>query len=78
MARIYADENHDIRVIGELRQRGHDVLTAQEAGNPGQGIPDLDVLAFAVSRDRAVLSGCAGSYDENRDRPVAPGQSVFR
>ncbi|MCI0364127.1 MAG: DUF5615 family PIN-like protein [Phycisphaerales bacterium] len=56
MARIYANENYDFNVVVELRQRGHDVLTVQEAGNAGQGIPDPDVLAFAVSQGRAVLT----------------------
>ncbi len=56
MARLYADENYDVRVVLELRQRGHDVLTAREAGNADQRIPDPDVLAFAVAQGRAVLT----------------------
>jgi hypothetical protein len=56
MAQLHADENFDYRVVAELRQRGHDVLTAHEAGRAGQRIPDADVLAFAVSQHRAVLT----------------------
>jgi predicted nuclease of predicted toxin-antitoxin system len=56
MAQLYADENFDYRVVAELRQRGQDVLTAQEAGQAGQKIPDADVLAFAVLQNRAVLT----------------------
>ena len=37
-----------------LRTLGHDVLTVQEAGNVG--FYDPDVLAFAVSNNRAVLT----------------------
>ncbi|HEY9850222.1 MAG TPA: DUF5615 family PIN-like protein [Leptolyngbyaceae cyanobacterium] len=39
-----------------LRALGHDVLTVQEAGNANQGMPDSDVLAFATSEKRAVLT----------------------
>ena len=31
-------------------------MTAQEAGNADQGIPDEAVLAFAISQERAVLT----------------------
>lgn len=34
--------------------RGHDVLTVQEAGNAG--LPDEEVLAFAIRENRAVLT----------------------
>jgi predicted dinucleotide-binding enzyme len=56
MALLHADENFDYRVVVELRGHGHDVLTAYEAGRAGQRIPDADVLAFAISQNRAVLS----------------------
>ena len=56
MARIYADE-HFPRIVSEfLRTVGHDVLTVQEAGNANLGIPDSEVLEFATSNDRAVLT----------------------
>jgi predicted nuclease of predicted toxin-antitoxin system len=56
MARIYADEQFP-RIVSELlRSIGNDVLTVQEAGNANLGIPDEDVLAFAISNDRAVLT----------------------
>jgi predicted nuclease of predicted toxin-antitoxin system len=35
---------------------GHDILTVQEAGNANLGIPDEEVLAFAVSNDRAIIT----------------------
>ena len=56
MSRLYADENFDYPVVVVLRQLGHDVLTAQEAGQGGQAIPDPAVLAYATALDRAVLT----------------------
>jgi predicted nuclease of predicted toxin-antitoxin system len=56
MACLYADEQFPRRVSELLRTMGHDVLTVQEAGNANLGIPDPEVLAFAVSNDRAVLT----------------------
>jgi hypothetical protein len=38
-----------------LRDFGHDVLTVQEAENADQGIPDEEVLAFAISQERSEL-----------------------
>lgn len=61
MARIYADEQYPLPVVEFLRPLGHDVLTVQEAGNAGLGIPD-DVLAFAASNERAVLTLNRGDF----------------
>jgi len=56
MARLYADEDFDYPVVDELRRLGHDVLTVQEAGQANQRIPVSDVLAFATSLGRAVVT----------------------
>jgi hypothetical protein len=56
MARLYSDEDFSHPVVVELRRLGHDVLTAQEAGQSNQGVTDSAVLAFAIARDRAVLT----------------------
>lgn len=56
MARLYADEQYPLPVVQFLRTFGHDVLTVQEAGNAGLKIPDREVLAFATTNDRAVLT----------------------
>ncbi len=56
MVRFYTDEQFPFPVVELLRNLEHDVLTAQEAGNSGQGIPDEAVLAFAISQERAVLT----------------------
>ncbi len=56
MARLYADE-HFPRIVSQLlRNMGHDVLTVQEAGNANLGISDEEVLAFAVTNDRAIVT----------------------
>jgi len=55
-ARLYADENMSYRVVEALRLLGHDVLTAHEAGQANQRIPDPAVLAFAVALGRTVLT----------------------
>jgi predicted nuclease of predicted toxin-antitoxin system len=56
MARLYADE-HFPRIVSELlRGMGHDVLTVQDAGNANLGIPDEEVLAFAVTNGRAIVT----------------------
>src|ERR1700694_3300240 len=56
MARLYADENFHLATVTELRKLGHDVLTAREAGQAGQRIPDSTVLGFATQLYRAVLT----------------------
>lgn len=56
MARLYADEDFSYPVVTRLRQLGHDILTAQEAGQANQRVADHVVLAYASEQGRAVLS----------------------
>jgi predicted nuclease of predicted toxin-antitoxin system len=56
VVRLYADENFEFPVIIRLREKGYDILTALEAGNANQGIPDEDVLKFAIEQHRAVIT----------------------
>jgi hypothetical protein len=56
LARFYADENFRYPVVEDLRQLGHDVLTAEEAGRAGQGIDDDAVLGDALSAGRILLT----------------------
>jgi predicted nuclease of predicted toxin-antitoxin system len=56
MARLYADEQFPRAVSDRLRNLEHDVLTVQEAGNANLGIPDDEVLAFAIEDERAVVT----------------------
>jgi hypothetical protein len=56
MADLYANENFSRPVVELLRALGHDVLTSIEAGNANQEIPDGEVLRFAVSKRRTVIT----------------------
>jgi hypothetical protein len=56
MADLYADEDFSHPVVEELRRLGHDVLTARDAGQANQRIPDPQVLAFAVQHGRALVT----------------------
>ena len=56
MARLYADEQFPKVISQLLRNMGHDVLTVQDAGNANLGVPDEDVLAFAIGDERAVIT----------------------
>ena len=56
MARLYANENFPLPVVEALRLLGHDVLTVREAGHDNQRIDDEDVLTFATSEQRAVIT----------------------
>jgi predicted nuclease of predicted toxin-antitoxin system len=56
MARLYSNENFPLPVVEFLRALGHDVLTTQEAGRSDQAVPDTEVLAFAASDRRTLLT----------------------
>lgn len=56
MARLYADEGFPGPAVRQLCQAGHDVLTVREAGNADRQVPDQEVLRFAPSQNRAVLT----------------------
>ena len=56
MARFYSNENIALQVVMELRRLGHDVLTSLEAGNANASVPDPEVLAFASSSQRILLT----------------------
>lgn len=56
MARLYSNENFPRRVVEALRALGHDVLTSLDAGRANLRIPDDEVLRFATSEGRAVLT----------------------
>lgn len=56
MARFYSNENIALPVVTELRRLGHSVLTSLDAGNANASVPDAEVLAFASSENRILLS----------------------
>ena len=56
MARFHTDEHVPSKLVRALRQLGHDVLTAREAGRADRKLPDDQVLAFAAQGGRAVIT----------------------
>ena len=56
MARLYANENFPLPVVEELRRLGHHVVTVQETGKAEQSWPDDEVLDFAHTDDRILLT----------------------
>jgi hypothetical protein len=54
MVRFYFDQHIPATVAQGLRQRGVDVLTAQEADRCG--LPDLEQLQFAATEVRVVVT----------------------
>jgi len=56
VARLYANENFAFPVVEELRRRGHDAVTVAETGKANQKMSDDQVLEFAISDERAVLT----------------------
>ena len=56
MAKLHGDEDFSHRVVEELRYRGNEVTTAQDAGMAHQCLDDAKVLAFATQEGRALLT----------------------
>ncbi len=56
MVRLYSNENFPFPVVEELRRLGRDVLTVLDTGHAGQAWSDEQVLAFATSEQRALLT----------------------
>ncbi|MFN0033809.1 MAG: DUF5615 family PIN-like protein [Saprospiraceae bacterium] len=56
MAKLYANEHFPVVTVYILRNLGHDVLTTHDAGKSNLKIPDEDVLAHAISEQRAILT----------------------
>jgi hypothetical protein len=56
VAAFYADECFPLPVVEALRRRGHDVLTALEAGQANQSVQDEEVLTLATRSSRALLT----------------------
>lgn len=56
MLKLYANENFPLETVQVLRNLGYDVLTTHEIGKSNLRIPDEDVLTFAISENRAILT----------------------
>jgi hypothetical protein len=56
VARLYTNENFPQPAVDELRRRGHDVVTTRDAGNSNASISDRDVVCYAHSNGRIVVT----------------------
>ncbi len=56
MARLYTNENFPYPAVEHLRRFGHDVLTTRDSGQAGKAIPDDQVLLFASSENRILVT----------------------
>jgi hypothetical protein len=60
---LYVDEDVDVLVSGLLRARGFAAITTRDAGNLQAA--DAAQLAYAVSRQYALLTHNRADFDEN-------------
>jgi len=56
LLQFYSNENFPIVMVNLLRAVGHDVLTSYEAGQANQRIPDNQVLHYATSIHRILIT----------------------
>jgi predicted nuclease of predicted toxin-antitoxin system len=56
MGRPYTNENVPLQVVAELRRLGHDVVTSSDAGKANSAVPDAEVLAFAATENRILVT----------------------
>ena len=56
MALLDSNENLPAQVVDVLRRLGQDVPTSFEAGNANRAIPDSELLAYAASNRRILLT----------------------
>ncbi len=56
MVKLYANENFPLETVLILRQLGYDILTTHEAGKSNLKIPDEEVLDYAISEKRAIIT----------------------
>jgi hypothetical protein len=56
LANLDTDENFPVQVVFLLREFGHNVLTAKEAGKANKGLNDDVVLADALAAGRILLT----------------------
>jgi hypothetical protein len=56
MLKLYANENFPLETVLILRNLGYDILTTHEMGKSNLSIPDEEVLTFALTENRAILT----------------------
>ena len=70
--RLYFDRHIMARLAIDLRSRGYDVLTTEEAGK--DTAPDDEQLAFAAAEGRAILTFNIRDFAPLHERWLAAGQ----
>ncbi len=71
MARFFADEDFSHPIAKVLRSLNHDVLTVFDIGKANQEWPDTEVLLYAISHSRIVLTkNRQDFYRLHRDHPA--------
>lgn len=53
---LIADEDFDQRVVRLLLAAGYDIITLQQLGLAGRAVPDDQILAVAITLERAILT----------------------
>ena len=74
MARLYANENFPLPTAEALRELGHDISTSLDAGGANRKIPDEEVLEYASSEGRPLLTLNRRHFVKlHKSRPVHAG-----
>ena len=74
MIKLYSNENFPQKVVELLREKGYDVLTTKDAGKAGVGIPDEEVLAFAIQENRVLITINRKDFIRlHKGSPIHPG-----
>ena len=70
MATVYVDEDFPKQVVNHLRDLGHDMLTAFEAGEANLGFLDDRVMRYARKSGRIVLTHNWNHFERcHKDNP---------
>ena len=72
--RLFTDEMITNRLARELRRRGYDVESCQEARRSDQRIPDQDQLQYATLQGRAILTFNTGDFVRLEQQLKAEGR----
>jgi predicted nuclease of predicted toxin-antitoxin system len=76
---FYSNENFPIVMVNLLRAEGYDVLTSYEAGQANQRIPDDQVLRYATTTNRILLTENRQDFiDLHRITLDHPGIIIFK
>jgi predicted nuclease of predicted toxin-antitoxin system len=76
---FYSNENFPIAMVNLLRAEGYDVLTSYEAGQANQRIPDDQVLRYATTTHRILMTENRQDFiDLHYTTPDHPGIIIFK